>query len=238
MYQFTHEALIVMKTINTALLTPVLAIALALLPLTADAKKVYKVIDENGKVIYTDQAPAEGTEAETITLPETNTTPATRAAKPTTQAPTSAAEPTAAAITYKRIEITAPDHQQTIPAGQQTVSVELALTPALAPEHKVQMIFDGSPWGEPAPVTRFVLENLERGEHQLQVEIIDSEGKRLGRSNTVTIYVQRPSVLSSKLQLPETNSGSNVQRAGAASGAPQSPFSMTVAAQQARNNSK
>ena len=43
--------------------------------------------------------------------------------------------------------------------------------------------------------TAFSLENLERGEHQLQMRVENSSGKAIINSQTISVFVQRTSSL-------------------------------------------
>jgi hypothetical protein len=70
--------------------------------------------------------------------------------------------------------------------------VNLELTPALMPGHQVRVYYDGMPTIFSS--TRFQIEEVYRGVHNLQVEVIDQTGKLLIRSRPNRFYVQQNSV--------------------------------------------
>lgn len=153
----------------------------------AAEQTVYRVIDAQGKVSYTDTPPKDGS-AEPVILKEVNTQPAMEARKATAPAAEAAATP------YTRIEITSPANESTIPPGQLNVVVQLHLEPALQPGHMVQFYLDDKPQGSAAATTAITLGNLYRGSRTIYATIVDVNGARVAQSNNVVIYVKRPSV--------------------------------------------
>lgn len=147
---------------------------------------IYRVIDAQGKVSYTDTPPKDGS-AEPIILKEVNTQPAMDTRK--TDAP--AAE---SAVTYTRSEITSPANDSTIPPGQLNVGVQLHLEPALQPGHRVQFYLDDQPQGPAAAATAITLGDLYRGSRTIYATVVDANGARVAQSNSVVIHVKRRSV--------------------------------------------
>ena len=68
----------------------------------------------------------------------------------------------------------------------------LALSPGLQNGHQVRVIFDGAP--RVVSGTSFQLQEVWRGVHNLQAEVIDETGKLLIRSPAVRFYVQQTTV--------------------------------------------
>ncbi len=163
----------------------VLAIHAEVLAAGAD-QTIYRVIDAQGKVSYTDMPPKDGS-AEPIILKEVNTQPAMDTRK--TDAP--AAE---SAVTYTRSEITSPANDSTIPPGQLNVGVQLHLEPALQPGHRVQFYLDDQPQGPAAAATAITLGDLYRGSRTIYATVVDANGARVAQSNSVVIHVKRRSV--------------------------------------------
>lgn len=172
---------------NIVLLT-LLGISLAFF---ANAE-VYRVIDEEGDVTYTDNPPANNPTTEAISLPSINTQPAIEVLHNEKQAEETAAN------SYQEILIVTPAHDATIPPGQQLVPVEISLKPTLKMGHLVQLIFDGQPYGPATSTTSFSIRALIRGEHRIQARIVDGEGAIIGASNTSTIHVKRHSIKHNK----------------------------------------
>src|SRR5690606_40947078 len=60
-----------------------------------------------------------------------------------------------------------------------------------SPTHRLHLLLDGAPYGEPTSDTRIELVNVDRGEHSLAVEVINAAGETVQRSEPVTFTVQR-----------------------------------------------
>ena len=160
----------------------ILAAALTLcLSITATAE-VYKTIDENGKVIFTDNP--QGKKAEKVELPPINSQPATPVFTP----PKSADKPKAIKPV---MQIRSPKSGAQIPTGQHQIPVSIGLRPKLKAGQTIQMLINGQPFGSAQASTQFVLKDVFRGEHQLSAQLRDPNGKVLMTSRSVTIYVQR-----------------------------------------------
>lgn len=183
----------------------IVLMSLLMLPLAVSAGKIYKVIDKNGRVIYTDTPPAGDRDATTIELPDLNTqsTSVSERRKPARPEDQEKPKP----FRYESIAIQTPTNEQTIPPGQREVALELALTPELLAGHRVQVLFDGAPWGDPVAATRFMLHDLERGEHTVQAEVVDGNDELVGRSQPVTIYVKRSTVADNLPPSPDQSDG-------------------------------
>lgn len=166
-----------------------ITIALLVLMLSLGAAaQVYRTVDEQGNVKYTDQPPANDPSAEELQLPSVNTQPALSPSKPSNESEKED-------IGYKEVAILSPAQDSTIPPGQLEVVVQVFLEPALKTGHRVQLLHNGQPHGSAAPATSFVIDSLIRGEHTLQAQVIDGTDNPIGQSDTVTIHVKRHSIL-------------------------------------------
>ena len=129
------------------------AVLLALIaPLVA--AEVYKVVDENGKVTYTDRPPASSADAP-LTLPPLNTQPGIQPAAPQEEAP----QPQATA--YQRVEILQPRPGLTVPPGQLDLVVQVDIEPELQAGHLVSIRLNGTPIGRPAATTQVRIDTIE-----------------------------------------------------------------------------
>jgi hypothetical protein len=72
------------------------------------------------------------------------------------------------------------------------LNVSLALSPALQPGHQVRVYFDGA--ARTVGGTSFQIEEVYRGVHNLQAEILDDTGKLMIRSLPNRFYVQQNTV--------------------------------------------
>jgi len=153
------------------------------------AQEAYRWVDEDGVVHYSDR-PREG--AERILLPAPNVVPTSRVTRPTA-APRddeSAAEPPTAR--YDSIEIMSPAAEETLWNIEGVLSVSVALRPALQPGHQVRAYHNGQM--TPVSGTSFQLQEVWRGSHSIQVEVVDATGKLMIRSQPSRFFVQQNTV--------------------------------------------
>ena len=152
--------------------------------------QAYTWTDENGVVHFSDR-PHPG--ARQIDLPKQQS----RSRQPlqrdnnATTADDAAAESTAP-FRYESVEIVQPGAEETLwnIGGQLSVSVNV--TPALRPGHQVRVYYDGTP--QMVRGTSFQLQEVWRGVHNLQVEILDENGEVMTRSQPNRFYVQQSTV--------------------------------------------
>jgi len=167
-----------------------LVITLACLSLAYYAlAEVYRVVDENGTVQYTDNPPAGDPTVESVDLPTINTQPGLQTGKTFKKQ-----EDKEEHAGYQSINISAPAQGTTIPPGQESIPVQVSLTPQLKDGDAIQLMFNGQPYVPASSSTSYNISSLIRGEHKIQAQIIDSEGNVIARSGTTTVYVKRHSI--------------------------------------------
>ena len=166
-----------------------LLLALLLAPALAAAQSsVYRTVDENGNVIFTDAPTAGSAETERVELPPTNTTPPpANIAAPPDQEKEPAARPL-------KVAITEPANETTIAMGPGNFSVSAKLSGENSAGKQLQLFMDGKPQGEPQASGRWSLTNVFRGAHDLTVAAIDASGETVATSDPVRVYVLRPSI--------------------------------------------
>ncbi|MEE4145670.1 MAG: DUF4124 domain-containing protein [Halieaceae bacterium] len=153
--------------------------------------QIYKSTDEQGNVIFSDTPPASGP-SERIQLRETNSAPPPQIIEPLE--PDSGAtrdEPTGPNYS---VNITAPANETTIAMGPGNFSVSASVEPGLGDGALLQLYIDGSASGNPQSSNSWELTNVFRGAHDLSVAVVDKNGDQLAISETVRVYVLRPSV--------------------------------------------
>jgi len=148
--------------------------------------EVYRIVDDDGKVTFTDKPPHNAPTKEKMALPVTNIQPALEAV-PTVKKAEEDIEG------YQKIAILSPAHDTTIPPGQEVLAVQVGLTPTLKAGHLIQLLLNGQAYGQPTTISSFSIGSLIRGENSLQAQVIDSEGNVIGSSNSNTIHVKRGS---------------------------------------------
>ncbi len=167
-----------------------LFLLLCLLAVGASAEQeAYRWVDEDGIVHYSDR-PREGAEA--VVLPTPNV--ATTRRVPGVAAKSQPDEESAgqAATGYTSIEINSPKAEETLWNIEGVLNVSVAVQPDLQPGHQVRAYFDGEM--QPVSGTSFQLQEVWRGVHNIQVEVVDATGKVMIRSQPNRFYVQQNSV--------------------------------------------
>jgi hypothetical protein len=155
--------------------------------------QAYRWVDENGVVHYSDR-PREG--AERIVLPSDNrvSRPAapTPVAAATTRGDDRQAPEQPAAFKYDSLVVASPAAEETLWNIAGVLNVTLDLQPALQEGHQVRVYFDGSP--RTVNSTSFQLEEVWRGVHNIQAEVVDAGGKLMIRSIPNRFYVQQSTI--------------------------------------------
>jgi len=166
---------------------PIFTLAALLAATLALADDAWKWTDAEGVVHYSD-VPVEG--AEQVNISEYSRTTGARISRPP-PAVTAAAEtaPAAAAFRYDSITIVSPAAEETLWNIEGVLNVSVNVSPALQNGHRIRAYFDG----EERSVTgaNFTIDEVFRGVHNLQVEVIDATGKLMIRSQPNRFYVQQ-----------------------------------------------
>ena len=154
------------------------------------AAEVYRWVDSDGNVHYSDN-PKDG--AEKVELGETSVVPAL---KPQSRSGNRRSERVSSgAAGYESIAIASPAHETTL-RNVQGIAVSIALAPGLRAEegHLVQLYYDGAAYGEPQSNLQFQIAEAERGAHELVAAVVDASGTELLRSSPSTFYLHQRSV--------------------------------------------
>ncbi|MDP9088601.1 MAG: DUF4124 domain-containing protein [Pseudomonadota bacterium] len=158
---------------------------------TAQAAVVYKWVDADGVVHYSDQA-SPGAEKIYTSAPNISSSPrgqATVGGKP------AAPKPVAAAPNNTDFSITAPVNNQTF-FGDDVIAVHLSLAPPLRLNHAITWHLNGKQLEFPPDAISFSLPHLDRGAYALAATDTDQQTGESQTSNTVTFFVRQPSALS------------------------------------------
>lgn len=149
---------------------------------------VYKTVDKDGNIKYTDKPATE--KAEKLELREINTVPG---AQPLPQSvPVNSYDSQPAALNYQ-IAIMSPRSDVTIPVGQRDLAIAISLNPGLQQGHLLVYFMNGELLEE-TTMNNIIVKDVPRGTHTLVVEAIDANGQSLGTSPPVIVNVIRPVV--------------------------------------------
>lgn len=157
------------------------------------AAQVYKWVDEDGVVHFSDQ-PRPG--AEEIELAPAPSIPAAPPARTPPQAAGAEDEEAVEAEDdpgYESLRVVSPGPEVTLWNIGGTLDVRLDLQPSLRPGHQVRLYFDGS--ARDVRGTSFQLQEVYRGTHNIQAEVVDENGELQIRSENHRFYVQQTSII-------------------------------------------
>ena len=150
--------------------------------------QVYTYIDAEGNRVFTDK-PKSGN-AERVELAPSNSMPAIQTPS-ATQVVSAPPEP---AQRYSLLRILVPQPDATIRDSAGNLIVSINSEPGLFAQHSYRLLLDGKPVGEVGSSPVFPLENIDRGTHQLAVEVIDQAGRISERTPTQPFHMQRISL--------------------------------------------
>ncbi len=177
----------------------------ALLSTAALAGPAYKWVDENGQVHYSDR-PRPG--AETLELPVYRT-PAPPRTTTGPSAPAVQEETSDPDRPYTRMEISAPAEQETLWNTGGNLNVAVNMSPRLRRGDRLVVYLDGERLGINPPSTSFVLPDIFRGQHSLQVAVVDGLDQEVVRTNLRRFMVQQTSVVAPNPGANPANPGNN-----------------------------
>lgn len=162
------------------------------LPLQAE---IYTYMDAEGNRVFTDKPKAGN--AQRVTVAPANRMPAP--SSPPSMAPAQADAP---ALAYQLLRILLPEPDATIRDSAGKLIVSATSEPVLHPGHGYRLLLDGRIFGEAGRSPVFALENVDRGSHQLAVEIIDAEGRLVERTPSQPLHMLRISLAQKRLVNP------------------------------------
>jgi len=156
------------------------------------ADTIYKWVDENGQMHFSDMPRDDATEVE-VASPQTFSAPRITTSSSASQTDDDDGQPEAEG--YESIEIASPAQEETIWNTGGKVTVAINTQPALMSGHRVTLLLDGQAQATLAPGSTSVeLSEVFRGEHQLQAEVRDENNQTLASSRPVTFFYQQTSV--------------------------------------------
>ncbi len=148
--------------------------------------QVYKHVDEEGNVTFTDQPPPN---AEPVEIGPINTAQPPVIAYPKKTPPATPQDSEGASY---QLSITAPAHEAIFHGGG-SFTVSASVSPALRGDHKLQLLMSGTPHEAAQKASSWSLTNVFRGEHVLEVAVVDGKGGQVAKSEPITVFVFRPS---------------------------------------------
>jgi hypothetical protein len=148
---------------------------------------IYKWVDENGVVHYSDQ-PHPNAEKVHLNAPQTYKA---QSYTPSPDGPPADGAQHAPVTT--QCAITAPEDEQTI-ENSDTVPVALQIDPAPSAATSVSIMLDGRAVATAAGQQQFTLTGVDRGQHSITGVVRDGTGRVLCTTAGVTVFVRQPSL--------------------------------------------
>ncbi|MGF6225421.1 hypothetical protein AB7M26_000701 [Pseudomonas sp. F-14 TE3482] len=151
--------------------------------------EVFTYIDAQGNRVFTDQPGTRN--AKRVPLATSNR----MSANPSGAAPMTAAKNQAKPLFhYDMLRVLVPDPDATIRSTAGELIVSVTSEPGLQQGHRYRLLLDGQPTAEPGPSPVFALSNIDRGSHNLSVEILDEQGRTVERTANQPFHMQRISL--------------------------------------------
>jgi hypothetical protein len=198
---------------DNSLFLLLLVMALAI-PTGSALAQVYKVVDENGNVTYTDQPPGDGSgpvELRPISIietPEYQKTARELAAEAEAEARAQGIEPEAKEESlrtlrrrYSDFAIVSPQPEESVWRPDGPISIAWSTGTQLMEGMKVTVSVDGKRLAT-GTERLIMVPGLERGEHTVAAELTDARNRRVARAQSVTFYVRQPGLLNRARPIP------------------------------------
>ncbi len=171
---------------------------------SAEEKTLYKKIDKNGRVIFTDK-PLPGakkvvvdTSKNVMAIPKVKTNKneegkfAVEFGKRNKDDKDDKKKP----FQYQLLSIEKPNNDEAIRANDGNLYIIVAITPMLQREHSIRLLMDGAAASPDQKVPYFSLTGVDRGTHQLTAQVIDdATGEILQSSESIEFHLLRASRL-------------------------------------------
>lgn len=177
-------------TLRLALLA---LLTLLVLPASAD---IYTYIDAQGNRVFTDRPG--GRAVESVDAKPVNSMPAQPVVLPAVRREA----PREQRFAYRLLDIVQPERDATIRSNGGEVSVSVTSDPVLQPGHQYRLMLDGGPIAPDSSKPSLTLNNVDRGTHQLVVEVIDDQGMTLLSSPPRTFHLLRTSLAQKRMVNP------------------------------------
>lgn len=158
---------------------------------TAAEGPVYKSVDKEGVVTYTDE-PTDA--AKRVDLPPVPSVPPLEL-EPIVPPETGASDENRP-MAYRQLEVTAPTPDETLRSNPGNIRIAAGLDPVLniAAGDRLQFYLDGAPVGDPGVAGEIVIRQVDRGTHTASVAVVDAAGNTLQHSASVRFFLHRQSV--------------------------------------------
>ena len=166
--------------------------------------EVYKTVDEDGNVSYTDRAPGDGTKP--MDLPPLSIVEAPEYQKTARETAASAAASGEAEAeiplktlrrTYRDFAIISPINEESVWHPEQAVPIAWSVANPLEAGMTVTLYVDGN---KQAATTQPIIPvaGLERGAHTITAELKDANNRKIATAQAVTFFIKQPNIYTNR----------------------------------------
>jgi len=155
------------------------------MPVYSNSASVYVWRNEQGNMVFSDtpRAGAEEVHIKTANVVRSNSRVETQLLD---------INPQNISNTYD-VVITIPKNNATIRDNTGSIFIQSIIKPVFKRGLKIQLLLDGNAYNSPQTHGRFSLRNIDRGEHKIQMELMDEKDEVIALSKEVTFYMHRAS---------------------------------------------
>lgn len=152
--------------------------------------EVYTWTDSSGVVHFSDSP---GPNAKPVQIKETPSYAPVAASTPPAAASSTLQKP-ATNSPYTSVRIVEPANDVTIRNPDGYIPVKVEVQPKLGPKDGLQLFLDNQAVGQPQSTGNFTLNGVDRGSHQIKVNLVDAQGKIILSTDTITVYMMQSRV--------------------------------------------
>ena len=156
--------------------------------------QIYKTVDKDGNVSFTDTAPKDGSKP--VELPPISVieTPEYQVkAKQVDENGEQQKSLRTLRSEYRDFAITSPTPEDSVWAPEENVTVSWSTGKPLLKGMRVKVAIDGKEQ-PPATSNLVAVPPLDRGEHTAAATLVDADGRVIAKAETVTFYVRQPNL--------------------------------------------
>ena len=199
-----------MKLMNPNKIFAVTVLLLLALVCGHAGAQVYKTVDEDGNVVYTDRAPRD--DSEPMRLPPLSIVEAPtyeELAQPVTDKEVAEGKELSLRQLrgrYKGFAIVSPENERSLWNPQGMITMAWQAPHPLQEGMQVRASMDGEQIGlttdRVIPITK-----LERGQHVLEAVLVDARNRTIATAEPVTIFIRQPTIYTNRGPQPAPHGG-------------------------------
>lgn len=160
--------------------------------LLAESEKVYRSVDSQGVVTFSD-TPQPNSQAIELSPLQSYSAPVS---EPYSHDPQNAPATSNEREDYTSLEITQPQDGETVWNNPGNMTVVVSTQPRLQSGDQVQVLLDGNQVAASTTSQTFNLEGIARGEHQLRAQIVSKRGSVQIASSKTVFYLHQSAAVS------------------------------------------